>query len=267
MSMEGSWFEVIKHKNYLYVIRERLDKLEPRFYTTFINLYLLIGKEKALLIDTGTGLVPLKPLVQNLIGHKELIVLNTHSHFDHRGSNEEFNLIYTHSMEVNELSEPFDLSFLKDSPPNIAKNYMQKDFILKPAKSVKGIEDGFVFNLGDVSIKVIHTPGHSLGSISLLSNKKELFTGDTAHYGTMYLPKRKEHSIILSSLQRMLRICLDNGVSELYPSHEAFPVGLELLDSLINGISKIDNIWQTRIWDNFLEGWVLNDDNFKYVIE
>jgi glyoxylase-like metal-dependent hydrolase (beta-lactamase superfamily II) len=267
MSIEGSWFEVIKHKNYLYVIRERLDKLEPRFYTTYVNLYLLIGKEKALLIDTGTGLFSLKPLVQRLIGHKELIVLNTHSDFDHRGSNEEFNLVYIHSSEVNELSKPFDLSFLKDLPQDFAKNYMQKDFILKPVKSVKGIEDGFVFNLGNISIKVIHTPGHSPGSISLLSSKKELFTGDTAHYGTIYLPKREEHSIILSSLQRMLRICLDNGVSELYPSHEAFPVGLELLYSLINGISKFDIIWQTKIWDNFLEGWVLNDDNFKYVVE
>jgi glyoxylase-like metal-dependent hydrolase (beta-lactamase superfamily II) len=204
MTMEGSWFEVVKHKNYLYVIRERLDKLEPRFYTTYINLYLLIGKEKALLIDTGTGLFPLKPLVQNLIHHKELIVLNTHSHFDHRGSNEEFNILYAHSLEVNELSEPFDLSFLKDSAPDIAKNYVQKGFILKSVNSVKEIEDGFVFNLGNVSIKVIHTPGHSPGSISLLSNKKELFTGDTAHYGTIYLPKRKEHSIILTSLQRMI---------------------------------------------------------------
>ena len=86
---EGTnWFEVIKHKKYLYVIRERLDKIETRFNTKYINLYLLIGKEKALLIDTGTGLFPLKPLVDNLIGDRKLKVVNTHTHFDHRGGNQ-----------------------------------------------------------------------------------------------------------------------------------------------------------------------------------
>ena len=267
MTEEGSWFEVIKHKSYLYVIRERLDKLEPRFYTTYSNLYLILGKEKALLIDTGTGLFPLKHLVDNLIENKDLIVLNTHSHFDHRGSNDEFEEIYVHNMEVKELSEPFDLSFLRESSPKIVKQYDKNNFILKPAKVIKGIKEGFVFNLGNITIKVIHTPGHSPGSITLLTNKKELFTGDTAHYGTMYLPKRKKFPIFIASLQRMLDLCMQNGIQELFPSHEQFPVGPELLESLIKGINHIIDRWDSKIWDKFLEGWILDDGNFKYVIE
>jgi glyoxylase-like metal-dependent hydrolase (beta-lactamase superfamily II) len=265
---EGTnWFEVIKHKKYLYVIRERLDKIETRFNTKYINLYLLIGKEKALLIDTGTGLFPLKPLVDNLIGDRKLKVVNTHTHFDHRGGNEEFNKISIHSLEVKPLTKPFDVSFLRDSPQEIVKHYAKKNFILKPAQNIKSIEEGYEFDLGDISIKVIHTPGHSPGSISLLSNKNELFTGDTAHYGTMYLPKRKKFPIILSSLHKMLEICIKCGVSEVYPSHETFPVGTELLKSLIIGISNIETIWNSKIKDKFLDAWILDDGKFKYVIE
>lgn len=267
MTEKGSWFEVIKHKNYLYVIRERLDKLEPRFYTTYGNLYLILGKERALLIDTGTGLFPLKPLVDNLIEDRDLIVLNTHGHFDHRGSNEEFEEIYVHDMEVKELSEPFNLSFLRDSSSEIVKQYSKNNFILKPAKVIKGIKEGFVFNLGTITIKVIHTPGHSSGSITLLTSKKELFTGDTAHYGTMYLPKRDEFPILITSLHRMLDLCIQNGISELFPSHEQYPVGPELLESLIKGINHIEDRWGSKIWDKFLEGWILEDQNFKYVVE
>lgn len=265
---EGTtWYEVIKHKKYLYVIRERLDNLEPRFYTKIINLYLLVGKERALLIDTGSGLFPLRPLVDSLIGEKKLIVVNTHTHFDHRGADEEFNEISVHSLEAKELTKPFDVSFLRDSPQEIVKYYAKKNFILKPATSIKSIEEGYEFNLGDISLKVIHTPGHSSGSISLLSNKNELFTGDTAHYGTIYLPKRKKFPIILSSLHKMLEICVKCGVSELYPSHEIFPVGTELLESLMSGISNIETIWNSKIKDKFLDAWILDDGKFKYVIE
>ena len=262
-----SWFEVIEHKSYLYVIRERLYKLEPRFYTKYINLYLLIGNKKALLIDTGTGLFPLKPMVQKLIEDKELIVVNTHGHFDHRGGNEEFEAIMAHASEIRQLSKPFDISFLKKSSQEIVKNYDKKNFTLQPAKITKSIKNGSVIDLGDISLKIIHTPGHSPGSISLLTNNNELFTGDTAHYGTMYLPKRKKFPVFLSSLRKLLDICESYEEIELYPSHENFPVGKELLESLITGISNLDAIWNSKERDEFLEGWILEDEHFKYVIE
>ena len=65
----------------------------------YTNIYLILGPEKALLIDTGSGLYPIKPVVDNLIEHRELIVINTHTHFDHRGSNDEFETTYNHENE------------------------------------------------------------------------------------------------------------------------------------------------------------------------
>ena len=43
MSNADVWYEIIKQKDYLYVIRERLDEIDPRFLTTYTNIYLILG--------------------------------------------------------------------------------------------------------------------------------------------------------------------------------------------------------------------------------
>ena len=259
------WFETLKHKEYLYVIRERLDKIDSRFYTTYINLFLLIGSHSALLIDTGCGLFPLKPILNDLIKDKVLIVLNTHSHFDHVGGNYEFDKIFIHPEELESISMPIDISFLQDSPNEIIKRYENRNYSIQPANNIVPIKDDAFIDLGDLSVQIIHTPGHSAGSISLLTNKDDLITGDTAHYGTMYI-SIDELPTHLSSIERLLNLFQENDNIEIYPSHEEFAVGKELLEDLSNGMNNIENIWETKKWDNFLEAWLVNDDNFKYAV-
>ncbi len=259
------WFETIKHKDYLYVIRERLDEIDPRFDTTYTNLYIVLGSHSALLIDTGCGLFPLKPIINDLIDDKQLIVINTHSHFDHIGSNSEFDKVLIHKRERKLISKPRDLSFLKDSSKEVIKRYESKNYILPPVKEIQAVDDEEIIELGDLSIKIIHTPGHSPGCISLLTNKHELFTGDTAHYGAMYLTKAT-FPIILSSISKLLDMYKEFKDIEIYPSHEEFAVGKELLVQLSQGIQNIDNIWDTKTRDDFLGAWLLSDENFKYVI-
>ena len=55
-------------------------------------------------------------------------------------------------------------------------------------------------------------------------------------------------------------------VQEIYPSHERYSLGRELLDELHMGISNIEGIWDTKQKDRFLHAWILEDSNFKYVI-
>ncbi len=267
MNNSKDWYEVIKQKEYLYVIREKLDKIEPRFLTKYINIFLLLGHHIALLIDTGSGLLPLKPVIDKLIGDRKLMVINTHSHFDHRGSNSEFEKIYIHENEVREISTPFDVSFLKETPNQIVKLYQEKNFKLPAANNVQPLKDGAEFNLNGIRIKVIHTPGHSNGSICLITNKGDLFTGDTAHYGSMYLPIKEEFPIILKSLYKLIKQFDSNESLQLYPSHEEYAVDKKLLIRLYKGIQNIENIWETRTYDDFLECFILKDENFRYVIQ
>ena len=154
---------------------------------------------------------------------------------------------------------------MQDSPKEIVKLYESKNYTLPPANDNRPIKDKEIIDLGDISVKVIHTPGHSSGSISLLTNTNELFTGDTAHYGMMYLEK-KDFPIILSSISTLLKLYKENENIEIYPSHEEFAVGKKLLVDLSNGINKIDNLWDTKIRDDFLEAWIIEDEIFKYAI-
>ncbi len=264
-SNSKDWFEIIKHKDYLYVIRERLDEIDPRFYTTYTNLYLILGSHSALLIDTGCGLFPLTPILDELISKKQLLVINTHSHFDHIGGNYEFKEILVHKYEVKSASKPFDITFLQDSPKEITKRYEKINYTIKPGKHIKPVKDGEILDLGGISIQIIHTPGHSPGSISLLTNSHELLVGDTAHYGTMYLTK-KTFPVILSSISKLISLFQKHNDIEIYPAHEEFAVGKDLLVELSKGIKNIDNLWDTKIRDDFLEAWVLSDENFKYAI-
>ncbi|MFX1378585.1 MAG: MBL fold metallo-hydrolase [Promethearchaeota archaeon] len=263
-SNSKNWFEIIKQKEYLYIIRERLDEIDPRFYTFYINSFVIEGSHSALLIDTGSGLFPIKPIISDLILDKKLIVINTHSHFDHIGGNHEFNEVLIHKKERNEISKPHDISFFKNSSKEMAKLYEKLNYTLPPTNNIHSIKDGFTLDLGELSVKIIHTPGHSAGSICLLTSRNEFFSGDSAHYGTMYLYK-KNFSIMLSNLSKLLDLFQETKI-EIYPSHEEFAVGKELLIDLSKGIKNIDNIWDTKVRDEFLEAWILNDEIFKYVI-
>ena len=71
-------------------------------------MYLIVGPEKALLIDTGFGIGNLKGLADELSGGKPLIVANTHCHFDHAYGNCQFERAYCHELEVDVMNSKQD---------------------------------------------------------------------------------------------------------------------------------------------------------------
>ncbi|MFW9867411.1 MAG: MBL fold metallo-hydrolase [Candidatus Thorarchaeota archaeon] len=266
MSNENHHFEISKHKNHLYVIKENISLVHPAYRNDPLNLYLILGSELALLLDTGCGLYPLKPIVNDLIDERELLVINTHTHWDHILGNNEFEEVYVHENEVKIVSNPYDLSFLVDSPCEIVKIYKEKDFLIPPAQVIKTLKDGDIFDLGEIIVKIIHAPGHSPGSICLLTNTSELFTGDVAYYGDQFLPKRKKFRTVLETLDKLIKICEVQEEYELYPSHRKYPCDKTLLTDLYKGIENINNLWETKTKFDFFESWQIDDDKFRYYI-
>ncbi len=260
------WFQVAHFNDHLWVIRERLDEIEPRFLTKFTNMFLLLGTESALLVDTGAGAIHIKPVIKPLVGSRNLIVCNTHSDFDHIGGNEEFEEIFIHPAERELVSKPYDVSYLQCSSKTIIKNYARKKFVFQPAKIVKPMEENHLFRLGDLDVTVIHTPGHTPGSSSLITTKGELFTGDSAHFGAIFLPKRVQCSTFVQSLDKLSKLCLEKNINTIFPSHEQFPVDKALFSDIKEGVQNIHNIWKARIRDDFLRSWIVDTLNFKFVL-
>lgn len=146
------------------------------------NIYLVEGKKKAMLIDNGLGTADLVSFIKTL-STKPLVVVITHGHPDHAGSDYQFSEVYIH---------PADMESAKAFSTTEARAGSTKTMqgANKPAESeiYKGkvydtgllpVKEGQVFNLGGRKMQIIETPGHTPGGICLLDVKnKILFTGD-----------------------------------------------------------------------------------------
>ena len=265
MSSNG-WYEIIQQKDHLIVIRERLDRIEPHYLIIYDNLYLIRGNNECLLIDTGCGIFPLKPIIEKFLNGKKLIVINTHSHFDHVGGNYEFDKVYIHKREKGIIAAPIDLKFLKESSSTIVNQCSNLNWILPPVKQVIPLSGGELFDLGGIKVECIHSPGHSPGSISLFTDKNELFTADVAHYGTMFLPLKDNLSFIINSIKELIGLSNEKGIQEIYPSHEDFNVSVELLTDLATHLENIDKYWEDKIPNRANNSWEINVGKFKFLI-
>lgn len=170
-------YEVKKRFNHVYSISDC-----PAIYS-----FLIIGSEKAMLIDTGCGVGDMRKTVES-ITDKPYFVVNTHGHNDHVGGNYQFDSIYIHpedhqlmvdlytdttyQQEFFNLFNEFGISYFDEKYKN--------DFLMSgPPQNILNIYDGQIFNLGNLEIEVIHVPGHTPGSVAFLDKTNRLlFNGD-----------------------------------------------------------------------------------------
>ncbi len=120
-------------------------------------------------------------------------IINTHGHSDHTAGNEELHSISDVKTVVHRLSR------------------VGADIL---------VDDGDIIHLGNVSVEVIHTPGHTPDSICLLVNKKKLLTGDTlfvGECGRTDLPGGNPKSMYYSLFNKLLKLADD---VEVYPGHD-----------------------------------------------
>jgi hydroxyacylglutathione hydrolase len=123
-------------------------------------------------------------------------IVNTHGHSDHTVGNEELHAIYNAKTIAHRLSR---------------------------INADVEVDDGNTIYVGDVSIKVIYTPGHTTDSICLLVDGKKLLTGDTlfvGECGRTDLPGGNPRSMYDSLFNKLLK--LDDDV-EVYPGHDYGP--------------------------------------------
>jgi glyoxylase-like metal-dependent hydrolase (beta-lactamase superfamily II) len=192
------WFEVYRLTEDIFSI------YEPFQFEEAIS-YLVSGEERAVVIDTGTGIGNLKQVIPELTG-LPVSVVNTHTHWDHIGNNHQFKETACFNDEECISNERLRSSVTGDSIwKPLPEGFDASTWAIPAVEPTSLLEDGDMIDLGGRSLEVIHTPGHSPGSISLLDRKSRiLFTGDTFFPGPLYAyPEDVDIDDYMDSLEKL----------------------------------------------------------------
>lgn len=145
----------------------------------FVNCYVVYddNTKETIVIDPGDE----PDLMLDFIKEEGLnlkYILCTHGHFDHIGAVKEIKEGTGASILLHEK----DIEIYRHSP-EVAIQFFGMEIDPQPEPD-RLLKDGEIIKIGNIQFKVMHTPGHSPGSISIYTNGY-LFTGDTLFKGSI----------------------------------------------------------------------------------
>jgi glyoxylase-like metal-dependent hydrolase (beta-lactamase superfamily II) len=233
------WFGVYRLTDTVYAIYE-----DGQFEE--VISYLVIGGEKAALIDTGSGIGDIKKLVKEITDLPVMIV-NTHTHGDHIGGNHQFSEVFA-----------FETDFSRHRAKNGQSkeqmgHYLEGDMVWKPFpdyfdaetwkihpfKVTRWLKEGDVIDLGGRTLEVIHMPGHSPDSVCLLDRENKLFwTGDSFYPAPIYIYSPTSNlDQFIASFAKMVRLM--PHYEWVMPSHNEPKIEKHLIKECYNAAKSI----------------------------
>lgn len=171
------------------------------------TMYIIEGKDKAVLIDAGTTIPNLDRIVAK-ITKKPVTLILTHVHPDHAGAAGCFDEVW-----INPADTVFVPAFMPDYKGTI-----------------KYLENGQLIDLGGRVLETYFTPGHTPGSTTFLEVGTEIgYSGDSFGNGNL---------LVFSDFQTLIKTCQDSydyfsskGYSKFYCGH-FFGVNFETLERI-----------------------------------
>ena len=187
INYDSDWFE-------LYKVAPGVTAIyEPNQWQEVIS-YLIEGEKKALLFDTGNGIGDIHEVVSFLTS-KPIVVLNSHSHYDHVGDNYQFDTVYGMDTPFTRLRqkgrtpeqigvEVSEAALCVEAPDG----KVPQNHVGKPYEITHLLTDGDTIDLGGRVLQLLHVPGHTPDAIALLDNQNGLmWTGDSFYSGPIWL--------------------------------------------------------------------------------
>lgn len=203
VKVSNPWFEVYK------VVPGVLAIYEPHQSEETIG-YLILGKNRALLFDTGMGISDLEELTRGLT-KLPITVLNSHTHDDHVGGNWQFHNILGMDTEFTRMNAKGSRedALAEIAPGEICgelpKGFDAQSYATKPWKISRYVHDEEKIDLDGRTIEILSTPGHTPDAISLLDRANGLlFTGDTYYPARIWLYRPEtDFDAYAASIQRL----------------------------------------------------------------
>ena len=183
-----------------------------------VNCYIIASNKtkKAFIIDPGDDFLDIKKYLEdNKL--KAQFIIETHGHIDHIGALKEFDLpIYIHEL---------DKDYLTDGARNLSE-FLGRPFEMGD-KEVRMLKDNENIEFDGSVLKILHTPGHTPGGISIILDNAA-FTGDSLFacgIGRTDFPGASQ-DVLIKAIKEKLFVLDDDVV--VYPGHgEPSTIGRE----------------------------------------
>lgn len=226
------WFEIIALPNEVYALWEpgHADK---------VNAFLVAGRDKDMLYDTGLGIASIRTAVTELraiesLDDKPLMVVNSHNHLDHNGGNTEFDeaWIMENDWAIAKLTEGVSgfATYWGELTPHpgvvVPADFDPETFSIPPfpEENIRFLRDGDVIDLGNRQFKVIHATAHSPDGVALYDAQNRIFFGGDTFLGDSFLIG--DLGVLAQDLERISGLPIDWH----YSSH-----GPQLIEAMGDG--------------------------------
>ena len=198
------------------------------------HCYLLNGKKRSLLIDTGLGIGNLQEEIRRLTD-RPITAIATHIHWDHIGGHACFPKFYAHQAELawlrGEFPQPLEtIRGYVTEHCDLPERFDIKSYTLFQGEPARVLYGGERLDIGGREIVVLHTPGHSPGHMCFWEPERGyLFTGDLAYQGelTAYFPST-DPAAYLRSLETVAAL----PARRVFPAHHALDIQPEILQRM-----------------------------------
>jgi len=177
-----------------------------------VRSFLIVGTQRALLLDTGAGACDLLGMIRGITA-LPLTLVQTHGDGDHTANSALFPEVFAHPAEFENICQ----------------------FRPELREKLRPVQEGDRFDLGGRVLAVIDAPGHTPGSICLLDREHRiLFSGDTVSYGPVFLFGK--YRDIHTYRKTLLKLMALEGYDTVYPCHNTCPVTPEIIPELIAAV-------------------------------
>lgn len=240
-ALTGGWFRVAEPEPDVFLIEEPL-------HDEVVKSYLIVGSERAVLLDAGTGAGDLPAVVASLTD-RPLTLVVSHAHWDHIGhaaafagagaevlidaaqapalaegvGNERMRTFFAPERLAGPLPDGFDLGVAA----------------IPPVATSGRLTDGQTLDLGGRRLEVVTAPGHAPGLATLLDREHGLlFSTDAAYDGALYAQfDDADLPTYVRSLQRLA--ALAPKLRAVYPSHGPAPIPPARLVAIRDAVAAV----------------------------